>query len=417
MVQNVVAGNLLSVAVGVGDYNPAKQPAGFQQLKDAGKLMFDQLPLWEEPSGLVVTQSQAIVRHVARTHGLYGASANEQATIDSLHEYMNDMRTSFANSSRSANKDEAKKAIVEVDAPKHLARLENILKKNGTGFFVGSKITFMDLLFWYFLENWSDQGLINLSAYENLSKFKQSIESRPNIAKYRADPNRYPVQYLFPRFVIYTYEGGTSAAKAQIAALYAGITIEKAPFTWGVTNKSAQFLKKNPNGEVPTMDTPDGPIYESNAIAKYVVRKGNDKGLYGANDYEASLIDQWIEWCRSKLEKPIGAWVYPIYGYGENDPQKVTESKASVAKEFAKLNEHLEGKEWIVGTRVTLADIISFCVLHHGFLHAFAPEYMQPYPNIIGWAKRCFGQPQFHALFPKFEFATREKQYGEVKEE
>ena len=45
-----------------------------------------------------------------------------------------------------------------------------------------------------------------------------------------------------------------------------------APFTWAVTNKTPEFLKKNPNGEVPLMETPDGPIYESNAIAKYSIQ-------------------------------------------------------------------------------------------------------------------------------------------------
>jgi len=403
--------------VGVGLYNPQNQPEGFTKLKESGKLMFDQLPVWEEPNGFVLTQSVSILRHLARTNGLAGANEQEQAICESLIDYVVEFRTLFGMASRGDNKEAARKNIIEVDGPKHLARLDNLLKKNGTGFFVGSKLTVADLFIWYYVEVYSDQQLFDPSKYENLSKFKASVENRPTIAKYRANPNRYPVQQLFPRYVIYTYEAGTNAAKSQIAALYGGITIDQAPFTWAVTNKTPEFLKKNPNGEVPLLDTPEGPIYESNAMARYVARKGSDKGLYGTNDYEASLVDQWIEWYRSKLEPPMAGWVYPIFGYGPNDAQKSAESKAQFAKHLAILNQHLDRKQWIVGNRVTVADIVLFCNLYWGFIHAFAPEFLQPFDNVVAWAKRCNEQPHFKTYLPKFEFATREKGYGEVKDD
>lgn len=55
-----------------------------------------------------------------------------------------------------------------------------------------------------------------------------------------------------------------------IAAQYSGAKVEQEKnFQLGVTNKTPEFLAKFPFGKVPAMDTPDGPIFESNAMAYY----------------------------------------------------------------------------------------------------------------------------------------------------
>jgi len=279
---------------------------------------------------------------------------------------------------------------------------------------VGSQLTFVDLIWWYWLENFTDQDLIDVSKYVNLAKFKSDVESRPNIANYRKSPKRYPLQHIFPRYVLYAYQGSYLAEKALIVAEYAGIKIDYPAFKFGVDNKTPEFLKKNPNGKVPTLECPDGILFESNAIAKYIARKGNDKGLLGINDFETSLIDQWTEWYRSMLESEVNNVNGTIFGFRPYDKEKYDASKAKFALEFGKLNSHLEGKEWIVGNRITITDIILFCSFNIPFQHVFDPEFMKPFPNIQAWSKRCIEQPQFKVILPKFEFATREKQPGEL---
>ncbi|KAG5054879.1 hypothetical protein JHK85_007389 [Glycine max] len=37
----------------------------------------------------------------------------------------------------------------------------------------------------------------------------------------------------------------------------------------GASNRTPEFLKMNPIGKVPVLETPDGPVFESNAIARY----------------------------------------------------------------------------------------------------------------------------------------------------
>jgi len=291
------------------------------------------------------------------------------------------------------------------------------LKKNGTGFFVGSAITYADLLVWTYLETvLNDPSLFDLSKYEHLNKFKSDIEARPNIAKYRASPERYPVQSLFPRYVLHSTPN-PNAKKTQIASLYGGLKVEfPQPFKMGVDNKTPEFLKKNPNGKVPTLDSPDGPIWESNAIAKYITRKGNDKGLYGANDYESSVVDQWIEFYRSQAEADIAQWYYPVGGWREFDRQKYEDAKKNIHSFLEIVNRNLDhGKEWLVGNRVTLADITLFCSFLPPIQHLLDPEFLKPFPNFVAWVHRCLSQPNFKAVVGDIVLCTKEKQPGELK--
>nr|MCH1923042.1 glutathione S-transferase N-terminal domain-containing protein [Shewanella ferrihydritica] len=71
--------------------------------------------------------------------------------------------------------------------------------------------------------------------------------------------------------VLHAGSGNTNAFKALIAAEYSGVKVELVKnFQMGVSNKTPEFLKMNPIGKIPVLETPDGPVFESNAIARYV---------------------------------------------------------------------------------------------------------------------------------------------------
>ncbi|KAL6006323.1 hypothetical protein ACLOJK_040370 [Asimina triloba] len=75
-----------------------------------------------------------------------------------------------------------------------------------------------------------------------------------------------------------------NALKALIAAEYAGVNVELTKnFEMGVSNKTPEYLKLNPIGKVPLLETLDGPIFESNAITRYVARVKGDNTLFGSS--------------------------------------------------------------------------------------------------------------------------------------
>jgi hypothetical protein len=51
---------------------------------------------------------------------------------------------------------------------------------------------------WFFIDNLCEQGILNLDKFPLLKEFRDRIGSRPNIAAYKNNPKRFPVQPLFP---------------------------------------------------------------------------------------------------------------------------------------------------------------------------------------------------------------------------
>jgi hypothetical protein len=51
---------------------------------------------------------------------------------------------------------------------------------------------------------------------------------------------------------------------------YAGVEVKLAEnFQMGVTNKTPEYLARHPLGQVPLLDTPEGPLFESVTLARY----------------------------------------------------------------------------------------------------------------------------------------------------
>lgn len=182
----------------VGLYNPSAQPAGFVALQTSGVLPFGALPLWEEPGGLRLVQSLAIVRHLARTHGLYGGDTSEAARCDMAAEGVVDFSAvvGVLRGAPAERHGALLQQVIGTDLPPWLRRFDALL---GTGDFVASRsVSFADLYLWLRLETLLDAGLIALDAYPALRAFYERIGSRPRIAAYRSDPRRFPIQPIVP---------------------------------------------------------------------------------------------------------------------------------------------------------------------------------------------------------------------------
>jgi len=203
-------------------------------------------------------------------------------------------------------------------------------------------------------------------------------------------------------YTLHTYPSNPRAFKALIAAKYAGITIDVPAFEMPTT-KTEAFLASFPAGQVPALAGPDGPVFESNAIAKYVARKGNV--LYGATPYEASLIDSWVDWA-AKIDTSVGIWLYPILGYLEFNAQATEAAKLEVAKLLTTLNNALLTRTFLVGESITLADIILCCSLYSGMNKLFDAKYRKPFGNVMRWYSTVMRQANVVAVAGPFHLCA-----------
>ncbi|KAL6048725.1 Glutathione S-transferase P [Balamuthia mandrillaris] len=116
--------------------------------KHGEELAFGQVPRYQEPEGLDLVQSNAISRHLANKHGFNGTNEIEAALIDQFSEGVGEFATAglkviFA--PEGANKAELLAKFLSEDLPKWLGHFDRALAKNGTGFFVGDKVSYADV--------------------------------------------------------------------------------------------------------------------------------------------------------------------------------------------------------------------------------------------------------------------------------
>ena len=193
---------------------------------------------------------------------------------------------------------------------------------------------------------------------------------------------------------VHSYPANPRVAKAQIAAEYAKseVTVPEG-FQMGSTNKSADFLAKFPFGKVPAAETADGPLFESNAIAYYVAVKAGV--LLGANAYEQAQVIQWLSVADNEVLPPISAWYYPLMGYAPMNEQAIKKAKEDCKKVLAVLDKALASKTFLVGERVSLADIVLSCTLLNLFTKLMEEKDREPFVHVLRWFQTCVNQPAF----------------------
>ena len=195
---------------------------------------------------------------------------------------------------------------------------------------------------------------------------------------------------------------------ALIAAQYNGVYIHVPEFAMGTENKSEEFLKMNPNGKVPTLKTPEGAIFESTAIARYVARMRNDTGLMGATFFQQGQVDQWIDWATTEVISVLNPWLYTIMGFLPPNPKTIEQAKEATKKPLSILNNYLAEHTFLVGERITLADIVMVCQLLYPMKFLFSPEYRAPYPSLMRWFLTCVNQKEFAAVMGRVDLAEKE---------
>ncbi|KAJ7547604.1 hypothetical protein O6H91_08G094500 [Diphasiastrum complanatum] len=197
------------------------------------------------------------------------------------------------------------------------------------------------------------------------------------------------------RLLLHTSAGNKNAAKSLIAAEYVGVKIEITPsFQFGVSNKTPEFLKLNPLGKVPVLETPDGAIFESNAIARYVARLKSN-ALFGSSAIDAAHVEQWIDFATTEIDANIFRWLGPIRGRVPFSAEVQKFAIEAVQRALAALNTHLSTQTYMVGHFVTLADVVLMSNLSLGYQNLFTEEFTRPYLHVDRYFWTLINLPHF----------------------
>ncbi len=169
-----------------------------------------------------------------------------------------------------------------------------------------------------------------------------------------------------------------------------GVKYEHVP-TAPTEAKSAEHLKRNPNGHVPVLEDDGVVIWESMAINLYLAEKYGKNLLWPTEPAARADIYKWSFWAMTEVEPHL---ITILRNRVMNPPEQRDEKAALAAVEALKaplgvLEESLKGKEYLLGKNFTIADLNVAAVM------SWAPMMrldMSSTPNVQAWLQKCLGR-------------------------
>lgn len=160
-----------------------------------------------------------------------------------------------------------------------------------------------------------------------------------------------------------------------------------------VNTASPDFLKVNPQGQIPAMQDGDLILTESLAIALYLARRYGG-GLGPQDDAETALMEQWALFAATAVEGP--ALEIMMAPGGEMGEATINVAAEKLRRPLARLNTHLSGRDWLVGNRFTVADINTAECLRYAQGHA---SLIAEFPEVDRWLKSAQSRPAFQKMW------------------
>lgn len=175
---------------------------------------------------------------------------------------------------------------------------------------------------------------------------------------------------------IYSFPLSGHAHRVELFARLAGIQHEIVHVDLAKgAHKQADFLAINPAGQVPVIEDGDVIITDSNAILVYLARKYAPSYLPQDAIGEAE-VQKFLTLAAGEIAfGPAAARLINVF----KAPLDAKFAKATAEKVLTKLEVHLEGREFLVGDKPTIADVAIYTYVAH------APEgdvSLQAYPHI-----------------------------------
>jgi len=165
-----------------------------------------------------------------------------------------------------------------------------------------------------------------------------------------------------------------------------------------VNTASPAFLAVNPMGQIPALVDGDLVLTESLAITLHIARRAGGP-LAPASDGEAALMEQWALFATSAVESPALEIAFAVADQAVNGPEAqaiIAVSAEKLRRPFARLDQHLQGKDWLMADRFTAADIVVEECVRYAQGH---PTLLAEFPALKAWVDRCQARPAFQKMW------------------
>jgi glutathione S-transferase len=169
--------------------------------------------------------------------------------------------------------------------------------------------------------------------------------------------------------------------------------------------RTPAYREINVMGEVPILEHKGKHLTQSGVILDYLIERF---GKYGWNDNsERREILRWLLWDNHKLTSYTATYRYLRVLMPNPNPAVVEEFRKRAESSWKILDTQLSGRNYLVGERLTIADISGCGYLF--FDDELGVDWNQ-YPNVRDWLHRISSEPRWkhpYQLLPGHPIAKR----------
>jgi glutathione S-transferase len=160
-------------------------------------------------------------------------------------------------------------------------------------------------------------------------------------------------------------------------------------------HRSPDFLRLNPNGQVPVLQDDDLILYESMAINLYLAKRygaARASPLAPRSPQEEALMTQWSFWVVNEIEHLQVTILQHRMLLAEDarDPKSADEAWEKLQRPLGILDATLANRDYLVGDRFTVADLNVAIVL--STFSRLSLE-LTRFPNLRTWLDTCLARP------------------------
>lgn len=151
--------------------------------------------------------------------------------------------------------------------------------------------------------------------------------------------------------------------------------------------RSPEYLRLNPNGRIPVLIQGSIVLYETAAIALYLVEQHPDAGL-GPQPGKAERADflRWMVHLANTVQPEFRAYFYPHEHVAERAAAPLVKQSAEMRLDgmFDRIAAQLGNGPWLLGERFSAADLFLFMLIRWGRGMTRPPKQLAGLNALIG---------------------------------
>ncbi|KAJ3993470.1 elongation factor 1-gamma [Lentinula boryana] len=212
---------------------------------------------------------------------------------------------------------------------------------------------------------------------------------------------------------LYTSPGDKTGKLIKAIAAFGGVSVDvDANYKHMETNKTPEFLAKFPHGKIPAFEGKGGfRLFEAVVIAKYIASLAPNSGLLGTSATDAALIEQWTHF--TELEFDLQTTIITPLVNGRIPYIKSLHNIILERQErtLTTLNKHLTENTYLVGERITLADLAFAVYIQRGASISFDAPLRAKFPAVVRLLETIVNQPQLKDIYGETTYIEKGLQF------